>query len=170
MIYGEIFMNLERNSKRTAEISKLLFDTYKREIKIVNDSTKSVSFCQQTKISANGKAPFCMVYEPVLMIAVAPENNIDINSLDKIRTAFLKIYFKQGFDKTHPNLLFSFQDQMLKSGHLEAYNHWILMQGDQPAFNQWIAANKEKWDNFMQHFNGNGLKVDSSNRFYSAQY
>src|SRR4030095_3920321 len=33
LIYGEIFMNLERNSRRTAEISKLLYDTYKQGIK-----------------------------------------------------------------------------------------------------------------------------------------
>ncbi len=43
MIYGEIFMNLERNSKRTAEISKLLFDTYKKEIKWITFKSWGVS-------------------------------------------------------------------------------------------------------------------------------
>ncbi|MEO6831766.1 MAG: tetratricopeptide repeat protein, partial [Chitinophagaceae bacterium] len=46
MIYGEIFMNLERNSKRTAEISKLLFDTYKSGIQFTSDTSMTVSFSQ----------------------------------------------------------------------------------------------------------------------------
>ena len=32
MLYGELFINLERNSGRTAEMSKLLYDTYKTSI------------------------------------------------------------------------------------------------------------------------------------------
>lgn len=46
MIYGEIFMNLERNSKRTAEISKILYDTYKSQITFSSDTSLTVSFCQ----------------------------------------------------------------------------------------------------------------------------
>jgi len=35
LIYGEIFMNLERNTKRTLEMSELLYNTYKSSITIV---------------------------------------------------------------------------------------------------------------------------------------
>ena len=66
LIYGEVFMNIERNSKRTAEISKLLYDTYKKEIKITDETSMTCSFCQQMTMDVNSisdsknfKLPFC---------------------------------------------------------------------------------------------------------------
>lgn len=178
MIYGEIFMNLERNSKRTAEISKLLYDTYKSEIKLTSDTSFSVSFSKNGTINisdlqnpANLKLPFGIgVYEPTLMFSIINEKSINLNSLDRIRTNFVETYFKNGNDKKYPNILFDYQNKVLKAGHLEAYNHWILMKGDEDAFEVWHSSNKEKWDSFVKWFTDNGLKVDNSNKFYSGQY
>lgn len=177
MLYGEIFMNTERNTKRTEEISKLLFDTYKSEIKFTSDSSMTVSFCQQMFVNANSisdtsnfKLPFCMIYEPTLLMAILFHEQIDINSLDKIRTNFVKKYFEMGNNKKYPNLLFDYQDKILKAGHMEAYNHWILMKGDEDGFEKWHEGNKEKWDNFVAWFKENKLKIDESNKFLSNQY
>ncbi len=177
LIYGEIFMNLERNSNRTAEISKILFDTYKSEIKFTSDSSMTVSFCQQMSINVNEisdpkniKLPFCMIYEPTLLMSIAFEKSIDINSLDRIRSSFVVNYFKSEREKTYPNVLFSYQKQVKDAGHLEAYNHWIVMKGDETGFNKWQSENKEKWDKFIKWFSDNGLKIDGSNRFYRGQY
>jgi tetratricopeptide (TPR) repeat protein len=177
MIYGEIFMNLERNSQRTAEISKLLYDTYKNEIKFTSKSSMTVSFCHQMTIDAKTlenpkdfKIPFCMVYEPTLLIAVAMEKKIDINSLDRIRKDFVESYFKRGHDKSYPNILFDFQKKLLEAGHLEAYNHWILMKGDEDGFGKWKSKNNEKMESFIKWFTENKLQVDDTHRFYRGQY
>ena len=175
LIYGEIFMNLERNSKRTSEISKLLFDTYKSEITINGDSAK-IDFCNAV-INADDiigkdkiKFPFCMVFGQAFIMSIISIKAIDINSLDKIRTSFVENYFKMGHNKTHPNILIDYQDKIFKSGQSEAYNHWILMKGEEDGFNKWQSENKDKWDSFVKWFNDNGLKVDNSNKFYSGQY
>lgn len=175
LMYGEIFMNIERNSKRTAEISKLLFDTYKSEIKI-SDTSTSIDFCNIV-ISANDikdkekiKFPFCLVFGQAITMAIIGVKDIDINSLDKIRRGLIENYFKMGHNKTHPNLLFDYQDKVLKAGHLESYNHWLLMKGDEEGFDKWQVANKEKWDSFVKWFGDNGLNVDSKNKFYRKQY
>ncbi len=178
MIYGEIFMNLERNSKRTVEISKLLFDTYKSQIKFTSDTSFSVSFSKNASINITDlqdpskmKLPFGIgVYEPTLMMSMINEKSIDLNSLDRIRTNFVETYFKNGNDKKYPNILFDYQDKVLKAGHLEAYNHWILMKGDEDAFGKWHSSNTEKWDNFVKWFTDNGLVLDDVNKFYSGQY
>ena len=178
MIYGEIFMNLERNSKRTSEISKLLFDTYNSEIKFTSDTSFSVSFSKNASININDlkdpgkiKLPFGVgVYEPTLMMSMLNEKSIDINSLDRIRKNFIENYFKNGYDKKYPNVLFDYQNKVLQAGHLEAYNHWILMKGDEDTFGIWHSSNTEKWDNFVKWFTDNGLEIDNSNRFYSGQY
>ncbi len=177
MIYGEIFMNLERNSKRTAEISKLLYDTYKNGIKITSDTTMTVSFCQQMTVDARSipdpkhmKLPFCMIFEPTLILSIVLEKSVDIHSLDKIRTRFIDNYFDNGHDKLYPNVLFSYQKKVKEAGHIEAYNHWILMKGDEDGFDEWQSANEDKWSRFVKWFGENGLKIDNTNKFYSGQY
>lgn len=178
MIYGEIFMNLERNSRRTAEISKILFDTYKSEIKFISDSTFSVSFSKNSTINIddlqgeNGlKLPFGIgVYEPTLMLSTFLEKRIDLKSLNSIRSRFVENYYKNGHDKSYPNLLFTYQKKLVDNGHFEAYNHWLLMKGDENEFNNWKINNNEKWDGFIKWFNENQLEIDRTNSFYSGQF
>ncbi|OYU97365.1 MAG: hypothetical protein CFE21_03475 [Bacteroidetes bacterium B1(2017)] len=178
MIYGEIFMNLERNSKRTAEISKLLYDTYKSEIKFTSDSSMSVSFSKNASMDISAlsdpskfKLPFGVgVYEPTLMFSMLSVKTIDINSLDKIRSSFVDNYFANGQDKKYPNVLFDFQKKIKEAGHMEAYNHWILMKGDVEGFIKWQKENKEKFESFAKWFNDNGLQLDYKNKFYRGQY
>jgi tetratricopeptide (TPR) repeat protein len=177
IIYGELFMNLERNSKRTEEISKLLYDGYKSGIKYTEIGKTAISFSKTSTIPASSvtaggqlKLPFSMIYEPTMGIAAATEKTIDLNSLDKIRQNFLKSYFQREFDKKYPNALFAYQDLVNKSGNMEAYNHWILMQGDLDAFNAWENSNKTKWDNFLKWFSENQITLDDNNHFIRWQY
>jgi tetratricopeptide (TPR) repeat protein len=178
MIYGEIFMNLERNSERTSEISKLLYNTYKSEIKFINDTSFSVSFSKNSSMNiedsqnpSKNKLPFGIgIYEPTLILSMINEKGIDINSLDRIRNKFVVEYFKNENNTKYPNILFDYQNQILKAGHLEAYNHWILMKGDEDGFNKWYIENTVKWENFINWFTDNGLKIDNSNKFFSGQY
>lgn len=177
MIYGEIFMNLEPNSERTAEISKLLFDKYKTEIKFTSDTSMSVSFSQNLITNIGDltnkdkiKMPLGIVYETTLSVSIIPEKTIDINSLDNIRSRFVDNYFKQGHDKTHPNVLFSYQKLIKDAGQMEAYNHWILMKGDGDGYDKWKSENKDKWENFVKWFSENRINIDDSNKFYSGQY
>lgn len=178
MIYGEIFMNLERNSKRTSEISKLLFDTYKSEIKFTSDTSFTVSFSQNATIdiatlsdTKKMKLPFGIgVYEPTLIFSALTVRSINIHALDTIRSNFVDHFFSNGHDKEYPNILFSYQQQIKKAGHMEAYNYWLLMKGDEERFDQWHAANKDKWDAFVKWFTENKLKVDNNNKFHSRLY
>jgi tetratricopeptide (TPR) repeat protein len=173
MIYGELFMNLERNGKRTAEISKLLFDIYKNKITFPTDTSVSVSFLKNTTMNladfsdpSNVKLPFSFgCYEKGMAVAVAGEKSIDIISLDRIRTRFLKGYLKNGDAIKYPNVLFEYQQKIMNAGHLEAYNYWLLMQGDEEKFSQWKAINSNKWDSFLAWFSKNGIKLDQDHKF-----
>jgi tetratricopeptide (TPR) repeat protein len=178
MIYGEIFMNLERNSKRTAEISKLLYNTYKSEIKFTSDSGFSVSFSKSATINISDlsspdkiKLPFGIgVYEPTLMMATAAEKTIDLSSLDRIRKRFVDFYFQKETSTKYPNVLFDFQQELIRAGQMEAYNHWLLMKGDEEGFIAWQKENKVKWDAFAKWFNAYHLTLNKTSRFYRFQY
>ncbi len=178
MIYGEIFMNLERNSKRTVEISKLLYDTYNSEIQFTSDTTISYSFSQNATINIGNlsdptkfKLPYGIgVYEPTLMLSLLSVRATDINSLDTIRSIFVDSYFSNKHNESYPNPLFSYQKQIKDAGHMESYNHWILMQGDLDGFDKWYAANENKYDNFIKWFEENAMEINEENKFYRAQY
>jgi hypothetical protein len=185
MIYGEIFMNLERNSQRTSEISKLLYDTYKSQIQFTSDTSISVSFSQMNNITINAndlkrnpelliaslKIPYGIgVYEPTLIMSLPGQKEINMNSLDTIRTNFIKHYFENDKNTTYPNVLFDYNKQMMDMGLLEAYNYWILRKGDEETFGKWYDAHKTEWKNFMDWFTENPLFINEDSRFYSGQY
>lgn len=181
MLYGEIFLNLERNSKRTAEISKLLYDTYVNAIKFTDTGTL-ISFSKMNTITIGDdptdiKFPFpMMVYEPGMALAVAAlevnkkKKEITLPTLDFIRTNFLDIYYEKKHETKYPNILFEFQQTIQKKGHFEAYNYWILMKGDEDAFDKWRTANENKWSAFVDWFNKNQILVNDAHKFFRAQY
>lgn len=176
MIYGEIFLNLEPNTKRTKEISKLLYDTYKSEIKVESDTSWSVSFSKNNTMTLedlkSGKLPYGVsVYEPIVMLSMlSAGKSVDLASLDKMRSQFVDMYFEKNHDKKYPNVLFSFQKKIKNAGHMEAYNYWVLSNGDPEGFAKWQAANKSKWDAFIVWFNDNAINIDETNRFHRWLY
>lgn len=180
MIYGEIFLNLEPNTQRTEEISKLLFDTYKSEIKFTSDTSLSVSFCKNAVINLSIKdlkhldqfrLPFGpMIYETTLMLSIVDEKNIDLNSLNRIRDNFVFNYFDKEHNLNYPNVLFDYQKKIRDSGHFEAYNYWLLSGGDINNFSIWKEKNVDKWEKFVDWFNNNRLLLDQDHKFIRDQY
>jgi len=173
MLYGEMFMNIERGSKRTEEISRLLFDTYKSEIQFTSDTTMSVSFCKNPVIYSDNKKiklPFPMVYEPSLMLASIGLDTITLESLNKIRSEYINMYNEKKFNKSHPNIVFEWHDKLIKEEMFECYNYWLLGQGAPDEFNTWYDSNKERFDNFIKWFSENPMLIDEKNTFHRFDY
>jgi hypothetical protein len=180
MIYGEIFLNLEPNTRRTEEISKLLFDTYKSQIKFISDTSITASFSKNATINLTindlkhfdkVKLPFgSLIYEPTLILSVIGEKQIDLNSLDRIRTRFVANYYEKKHNIKYPNVLFDFQRNLNGQGYFQSYNYWLLHGGDPGSFDLWKADNKETWDKFVGWFNNNRLSLNQNNKFSRDQY
>jgi tetratricopeptide (TPR) repeat protein len=180
MLYGEIFLNLEPNTVRTEEISKLLFDTYKSQIKFTSDTSLTVSFCKNAVINISIddlkhfeqiKLPFgTMIYEPTLILSIVNEKNIDLNSLNRIRGNFVFNYFEQKHNIKYPNVLFDYQKTLKDSGYLEPYNYWLLSSGDINNFSVWKEKNEDKWNKFVDWINNNKLTLNQDKKFSRDQY
>jgi tetratricopeptide (TPR) repeat protein len=182
ILYGEIFRNLESNSPRSEEISNMLFDVYKSQIKFAGDST-SISFSKNHTINITTrdlksvesiakafKMPYGITFEKSLLLAIANEKVIDIAALHRIRTRFINEIVRNEDSKKYPNILFDFHKRMIDAGHFEAYNYWLLEKGNETEFKTWKETHQEAWDAFMEWVNENGLDVNENNKFHSSQY
>lgn len=164
MIYGETFMNLERNSKRTEDISKLLFDLYRSEIVIESDTSMTISFSQFSQMTPeqikNGEVPFGLgAYEPLMLLSVINCTELDLACLVQMRNRFIREYYKSGHHEKYKMPILSYQKKVLDAGHMEAYSYWILMKGDESAFSFWQMTHKDSWKKFTEWFLDNQFQI-----------
>lgn len=192
LIYGEIFMLLEPGSRRTSAMSEMLYNTYKSEIAF-SDSSSSVSFYKTVininynpdneddilermmeayDISKNNESlPWGGgVFEPTLALSLIGEEEINIASLNRIRSNFVDIYYNKNYNEKAPLVLLDFHKKIKDAGHFEAYNYWLLSQGNISEFNSWAETNKEAFDAFAYWINNNFISLDDDNKFLRLNF
>ena len=188
MVYGETFMNIERGSKRTAEMSKLLFKTYQDNISYKED-TVNVNFHSRvinitTADLKNGNIDKLMEsltnslkedfpgtgYELTLSIAASDSKEINLESLNSIRTNFITNYFADTLHEKFPIELFNFHKKMIDEGLGNVYNYWLLGMGNEEPLEEWITENRGEWLSFLDWFRTNSLVLTEENKFSSSQF
>ena len=149
IIYGEIFLNLESYSKRTAEIKDLVLDGYK---KLFADA--SLQNKQEVK------NPFVSAYLDIMSKnASQVSSGITPESLTALRTRFILEWFDKEGDK-FPFRLFEYQRQLLKEGMFEAYNQWIFGASQNlPAFQNWTNTHSASYNQFTGFQKGRVFKL-----------
>lgn len=191
MIYGELFMHLEPNTHRSQEISRLLYNTYKNEITFNGDSSK-VSFSKTKNINiqlsekdmdnpenmikllqkAMKQSFGSGVYEPTLILSLIGKEEINLATLNEIRSHFIDLYMKEEYED-FPIVLFDFQKKIKDAGHFEAYNYWLLLYGNEEEFDTWLSdeENTEKLRQYTQWYNENleKLVINQENKFLRDQ-
>ena len=110
------------------------------------------------------------MYERLLMMSAFDQSQFNLSSLHTIRTRFIDLYYKEGLQKSYPNVLFDYQKKIQDAGHAECYNYWILMKGHNQNFIDWHAKHKVEWENFVNWFIKNPLVIDKNNFFLSTNY
>ena len=169
-------MNLEKNTERTYEISKLLYDTYSNTIRIIDENeisvsiTKNVVYLEPGKPSVDKKR-FEMYYE----IAVAESSislikGFNLKNLYKIRKGFLEIWFKKELNKDFPNSLIDWQKKILEKDFFKIYSYWLLSQGRVNEFEEWVSKYENEFDKFADWFVNNNIKLLKSTKYSRMHY
>ena len=170
LIYGEIFMNIERTTPRTQEISELLYTTYKNSITLgVNES--EINFCDiiidpSENLNGKLKLPLCAIFGKNFILSVFGQTEINLESLCSIRTQFLKNYFKEDY-KEYPNILFEYQKKLLDLELFEAYNFYLFQIGAPESFSAWKEQNQDSFKKFVKWYtdNDNIININRNNSF-----
>ncbi|HUP10562.1 MAG TPA: hypothetical protein VM187_00070, partial [Niastella sp.] len=158
LVYGEIFINLESYSKRTAEIKNVLLDSYK---KLFNDANLTKD--QDTK-NEFVKAFLDNMKSQSTFIGT---NGVNPETLSAVRTKFVLDWFAK-YAKTYPFRLFEYQQQLLKSGMFDAYNQWVFgTAGNLPAYENWTKNHQEDFNKF-DYFQHNRVFKVPTGQYYQT--
>jgi tetratricopeptide (TPR) repeat protein len=149
IIYGEIFVNIEPLSGRTAEIKNLLLDSYKKifaDADIFNNLKEKNNFEQgflQTLYKQNSLAA----------------SGINPETLTMIRTRFILDWFNS-FSSKFPFRLFEYQLQLLRDGMFDAYNQWLFgTVQNLVTYQNWTTAHGVEYDEFSKFQKGRIFKI-----------
>ncbi|HEY9361846.1 MAG TPA: tetratricopeptide repeat protein [Chitinophagaceae bacterium] len=156
LIYGEIFINIESNSSRTAEIKNVLLDGYK---KLFAESNLLQGFNSKNK------------FELAFLTTMNKQNSvvlkgINAETLTMIRTRFILDWNKDYEDKI-PFKLFELHEQLLELGLFPAYNQWIFGAAQNlAAYQNWIGAHAEDYAAFNKFQQARLFKVPSGEYYH----
>jgi tetratricopeptide (TPR) repeat protein len=157
IIYGEIFVNLESYSKRTAEIRTLLLEGYK---KLFSDTDLSKN--------QNLKNDFVKAFLEIMRKnSSVVSNGVTPESLAALRTRFILDWYSSNASR-FPFRLFDYHLQLLKSGMFDAYNQWIFgIAKDLTAFQVWTTTHTDEYGKF-NNFQKNRVFKLPEGQYYQA--
>jgi tetratricopeptide (TPR) repeat protein len=177
VLYGELFMNMDRNSGRTQEISKILFETYSRSFILENGKVQTVKFSNDSivkiKVKSSetiGKINFSKsIFEPTMLAATKQIDAITIATLYQIRKEFAQQY-AQKYVAAYPNIIFAYHQKLIDAGMLESYTYWLLNKGEIPAFKEWARENRTTFQSFLKWYKENPLLIDETHKMHRVDY
>lgn len=165
IMYGEIFMLLEKGGERAVEMSRKLYETYHSEITFTTKDIR-VNFNDPTIVYSNSKTRpnlFPDNYENALVKACQGEKNITLESLIRIRKRFISIFYRES--PSFKNVLFDYHKKLIDLGLFDAYNYWLFGYGNTQEASSWIKNNKSEFDRFISWQEANPFPIKQENVF-----
>jgi tetratricopeptide (TPR) repeat protein len=157
IVYGEIFVNLESYSVRSAEIKILLLESYKR-IYMPGDTKKYFI-----------KAP--SPFEVDFLAIMSKQNELSLRgitpeSLLIIRSRFLLDWFNANENK-YAFHLFDHMRYLMREGMFEAYNQWLFGPASDPsAYQNWIRTHEDEYLAFSSYQRNKIFKMPSGQHYF----
>jgi tetratricopeptide (TPR) repeat protein len=143
LVYGEMFVNMESYSPRTAEIKTLLLDAYKKFF------TNDASF-NKKESKANDNDFTRAIADILNKNATVISNGVTPETLVMLRTRFILDWYEKNAAR-YPSRLFDHQHQLLQEGMFDAYNQWLFGAADNLAqYEAWTKTHPEEYDQFTR--------------------
>jgi len=171
LIYGEAFMNLERGTKRTKEISKLIFEAWNAGLAF-GDSTDPINLASEDLLEAPGPSgptsmSFPMAFEYMTAVTgqylipkVGMLKRLTMAQLVELQVKVTQAWMAKGYDTVYTNDILLWHKSLAESGHLHEYLYWVISFGDYREMNIWFRSNEKKYDLFLHWFDTNSLPRD----------
>ena len=149
LIYGEIFVNIESFTARTAEVKDILLSGYKKLFENPNllENTKDMKPFEIAFLT-------CMNQQNSIVL-----RGLNAETLTMIRTRFILDWDKSYKDK-FPFKLFQLQEQLLQEGLFTAYNEWIFGASQNlAAYQNWTGTHSTEYEAFNNYQKTHVFKI-----------
>ncbi len=170
IFYGEVFLNLERNTPRTKEMSELLFQLWNAAL-VSADTSDPINFCSDELLEVPSpwgpaKMSFPNAFEFTMGLArqavvpnQGPVTKLSIQQLVEIRYRFTRAWAAAGHDTTYPNDVLSYNIWLQKEVRIREYLWWLYSYGDVKEMNKYFKTNENRYDTFLTWFSDNGMPI-----------
>ena len=155
LIYGEVFVNLESFTTRTADVKALLLEAYKK------------LYASPDILALSDKSEFTTA----LLEIMNKSKNLSVNGINAdiitaIKTRFIIDWFISGYQDKFPFHLFDHQRFLMKEGLFEAYNQWIFGAAANPAaYEIWLNTHDKAAAGY-KYYQQNKIYKIPANQFY----
>jgi tetratricopeptide (TPR) repeat protein len=157
IVYGEIFVNLESYSVRSAEIKILLLESYKR-IYMPGDAKKYY---------VKAPSPFELDFLQVM----SKQNELSLRGITPetlliIRSRFILDWFNANENK-YAFHLFDHMRYLMREGMFEAYNQWLFGPASDPnAYQNWIRTHEDEYLAFSSYQRNKMFKMPNGQHYF----
>ena len=159
LIYGELFLNIESYSTRSAEMKSVLLEAYKK-LYALGDVTKLLG--TEKKTNAFEKA----IIETLAKSNSLSSEGITPENLSAIRTRFILDWFGAKNNEKFPFRLFDNMQYLLREGIFDAYNEWIFGAAASPsAYQVWITSHEQQANDFKQFQQSRVFKLPTGQNY-----
>lgn len=172
--YGELFINLEPDTPRTLDMSRLLALTYHGALHTTIDHPylfSKTGYRQQLLESEDATdLPLFTAYETVAqqLLPTPPYPTDSLRALYKFRLALVQRWYEQQRNLYYNDILLQWQHQLVSDGHFEAYTYWLLRQQHKALFDAWLAKNTLAFASFINYMSVHSLQINTDYKFCRA--
>ncbi len=144
IIYGEIFVNLESYTTKTAEIKELIVDAYKKVLYLGDAGKNTKNQFEKTVLQTLGNS----------------SESLTAAYLTAIRTKFILTWFYEKKNENFPFRLFDQQRFLVREGLFDAYNQWLFGVAINPVqYKSWADTHASEVTLFKQFQEGRVFKL-----------
>lgn len=166
IIYGEIFVNLERYTPRSNETRKLLLAAYRR-FYATPDATDIPRFGKAAS-TAQPKNFEDALSQTLLRLAPVLADGISTENLTMLRTRFVMDWMATHGAK-YPFTLFRHWDDLLRAGHFDGANQWLFGRAENGAqYEAWIKFHPEAVKGYEQYYAKHPLQPNAADAYNDA--
>jgi Tfp pilus assembly protein PilF len=140
IIYGEVFVNMETLTQRSAAMKQLLLTAYKEKLFQNADMMKG---------EEKNKNEFTKAYlQTMNKQSYLANRGINTDALTAIRTRFILDWYNS-YGNKFPFKLFDYHQQLIREGMFEAYNQWLFGTVENlAAYDNWTKTNTDAYNKF----------------------
>jgi tetratricopeptide (TPR) repeat protein len=162
ILYGEIFILLERYTARTTEMKSILLAAYKDLFNRLGaqEGVSQASAKGDRRQDADSRPEFRQSFLKALSggSSIVLTHGVTPQTLVMLRTRFV-LDWTNFYRFIYPFALFSYQQQLLKAGLFEAYNEWVFGPADNPSdYKAWVEKHAGEMHRLIDFLNSHPLQ------------